>query len=288
MNKTVVREENPPALWGAHLFAEHTVNPATLQRIVDEYDAVFFGVGRTPLRSLGGLKGENLDGILVGLDVMREVWYGRPPVIGPRVLVFGGGFSAFDVVRTARRLGCSVEMLYRRGIPEMPVGRNAQTFVRILEAEGIRVRPLTAPTRFIGQNGRVVAVELVIMEYGAVDASGRPSTHPVPGSEEIVEVDTVLLSIGEVCNVRAFAEPLGIELTPRGFIRFDPVTRRTTHPKVWAGGDVIAGLGNHGATHDGLWAGRAIDAFLAGRYDAWRAEVAASGDADLLIRDPRT
>ena len=285
MNKDVVLRENDPREWGATVHLEHTVSPADLQRMVDEYDAVFFAVGRTPLRSFGGLEGEDLEGILVGLDVMREVWYGRPPVIGPRALVFGGGFSAFDVVRTARRLGCTAQMLYRRGAAEMPVGGRAPLFVRMLEAEGIGVRTMVAPKRFIGNNGRVTGVELVQMEYGEPDASGRPETHAVEGTEEIVEVDTVLRSIGEVCDIRAFTEPLGIELDAREFIRVDRVSRRTAHPKVWAGGDVTAGLGNHTAAHDGQWAGRSIHAFLQGRHEQWRGEAAASDDADLLIRD---
>lgn len=285
MTKSVVLEENDPSEWGVAFHAEHQVTPENLKRMVDDCDAVFFGVGRTPLRSFGGLEGEDLGGILIGLDVMREVWYGGRPSIGPRVLVFGGGFSAFDVARTARRLGCSTQMLYRRGPAEMPVGARGPMFIRVLESEGIAVRTMTAPKRFIGEDGRVVAVELVRMEYGNdVDASGRRETHPIEGSDEIVGVDTVLRSIGEVCDVRDFTDPLGIEVLPEGFIRIDPVSRRTTHPKVWAGGDVTAGFGNHGAAFDGLWAGHSIHAFLEGRHDAWRAEAAASGDADLLIR----
>jgi NADPH-dependent glutamate synthase beta subunit-like oxidoreductase len=288
MTKSVVLEENDPREWGATFHAEHAVTPDELARIVEAYDAVFLAVGRTPLRSFGGLEGEDLDGILVGLDVMREVWYGRPPTIGPRALVFGGGFSAFDVVRTARRLGCSAQMIYRRGVEDMPVGGRGTLFTRMLESEGIGVRTMVAPKRFIGRNGRVGAVELVQMEYGDdVDASGRRETRPIPGSEEIVEVDTVLASIGEICDVGAFTEPLGIELTPWGFIRVDPVSRRTTHPKVWAGGDVTAGLGNHTAAHDGQWAARSIHAVLEGRHDEWRAGAEASNDADLLIRDAK-
>ncbi|MPZ14881.1 MAG: FAD-dependent oxidoreductase [Chloroflexi bacterium] len=284
MNKSVVLEENDPHAWGATFHAERAVSPDGLRRMVDDYDAVFFAVGRTPLRSFGGIEGEDLDGILAGLDVMREVWYGGRPSIGPRVLVFGGGFSAFDVARTARRLDCSVQMLYRRGPAEMPVGGRGTTFIRMLESEGITVRTMVAPKRFIGRDGRVAAVELVRMTYGDLDASGRRATHPIADTEEIVEVDTVLRSIGEVCDVSAFAEPLGIDMLPEGFIRIDPVSRRTAHPKVWAGGDVAAGFGNHGAAFDGLWAGRSIHAFLEGRHDAWQSEAAVSDDADLLVR----
>jgi NADPH-dependent glutamate synthase beta subunit-like oxidoreductase len=154
----------------------------------------------------------------------------------------------------------------------------------MLENEGIRVRLMIAPRRFLGSSGRVEAVELVSTEYGDLDESGRRATHPIEGSEEIVEVDTVLRSIGEVCDVGALAEPLGIEVLPSGFIHIDPVSRRTSHPKVWAGGDVTAGFGNHGAAFDGMWAARSIHAFLESRHDEWRAEAAASQDADLLIR----
>ena len=115
-------------------------------------------------------------------------------------------------------------------------------------------------TRFIGENGRLTHVELVTMAYGDVDESGRPSTHPVPGSEEIISVDTVIRAIGEVYDVKHMCEPLGIEVMPGGYIHIDPVSKRTAHPKVWAGGDVCAGRGNHGSAFDGMWAGRSIDA----------------------------
>jgi pyruvate/2-oxoglutarate dehydrogenase complex dihydrolipoamide dehydrogenase (E3) component len=87
-----------------------------------------------------------------------------------------------------------------------------------------------------------------------------------------------------VYEVEDLVSPLGIDVTPEGFIEIDTVSRRTAHPKVWAGGDVTAGRGNHGAAYAGQWAARAIDAYLNGRYDEWRAEAAASNDAELLIR----
>ncbi len=292
LEKPITRRENDPQDWGVTFFGEHDVTPEELRRFTEEYDAIYLSPGRVPRRNFvgpdgGPLPGEDLEGVVTGTDVLRDTWYGNPPSIGPRVIVFGGGQTAIDVARTARRLGCQVESIYRRGPGEMQVGPAPEISIRMMEEEGIKVRTMADPRRFIGRDGRLVAVELITMAYGEVDASGRPSTHPVEGSAEIVEVDTAIRAIGEVYDVKALVEPLGIEVMAGGYIHIDPVSKRTAHPKVWAGGDVCAGRGNHGAAHDGDWAARAIDAFLNGRYNEWRAEAAASNDADLLHRDAK-
>ena len=287
--KDVVVRENDPEDWGVTYHRGESIGPEALQRLVDEYDAVFVGVGRTPRRSFSEqygepMQGEDLEGVVTGWDVLRDLWYRKPVDIGPRVMVFGGGQTSLDVSRAARRLGCTVDLVYRRGPGEMKVGPGPEVVIRMLTAEGVNVRTMNVPKRFLGHEGRLSAVELLTMDYGEPDESGRPSVHPVDGSEEIIEVDTVVRAIGEVYDVQGLVEPLGIEVTAEGFIDIDSVSRRTAHPKVWAGGDVTAGRGNHGAAYAGMWAARAIHAYLNGRYDEWRAEAAASNDAELLIR----
>src|SRR5207302_8281040 len=103
-------------------------------------------------------------------------------------------------------------------------------------------------------------VELVKMAYGAPDAAGRPSVHPIPGTEYTVEADTVIRAIGEVPDADWLVRPLGIDTTDEGFVAVDPITRQTSTPNVWAGGDAIGSLGNDGASVDGFWAAEAIDA----------------------------
>jgi NADPH-dependent glutamate synthase beta subunit-like oxidoreductase len=170
----------------------------------------------------------------------------------------------------------------------MRVGTAPEVAMRLLAEEGIPVRSMQVLKRIIGHEGCLTAVELTTMEYTEPDEAGRRTMRPVPGGEEIIEVDTVIRAIGEVYDVEYDVEelvaPLGIESMDEGFIHIDTVTRRTNHPKVWAGGDVTAGRGNHGAAYDGMWAARAIDAFLAGRLNEWRAEAAQREDIDVLVR----
>jgi NADPH-dependent glutamate synthase beta subunit-like oxidoreductase len=244
--------------------------------MVESYDAVFLGVGREPVRTLG-IEREDLDGVLGGNDVLRATWLGVPPKLGPRVMVVGGGFAALDVVRTARRLGCpQVEMVYRRGVDEMLRPGSGPFFVGLLAEEGVQCRFMSDPKRIIGRDRRVVAVEIVKTEYGEPEASGWPgrrSVRATAGSEHIVEVDTLILSIGEGSQGVGLATAVGAQLNGRGGIEVDPITWQTANPKVWAGGDAT-GNGNEVAAVDGLWAARAIDAYLSGRLDSWRVQAA--------------
>ena len=271
MNKQVALAENNPIPWGVHLHLNSAVGPTELQRLLDQYDAVYVAVGRTPLRSLG-VAGDDLDGVVTGLDLMRDTWFGHPPQIGPRAMIVGAGYTAIDVVRTAVRLGCtSVEMVYRRGVEEMPLGpgRNYR-FVAMVEREGVKCTFMTTVKRILGKDGRVTGVELMKMEYGPPDASGRPSVLPIPGTEYVVETDTVIRAIGELPDVIDLVAPVGIDQTDDGFIAIDEITRQTANPKVWAGGDVVGSLGNDGAAVDGFWAAGAIDAWFRGELDQWR------------------
>lgn len=274
LTKSVVPKENDPREWGADLHAKHAVDGDELREMVEDYDAVFIGVGRVPTRSLG-IEGDELDGVWTGLDILRDTWYGRPPALGPRVMIIGAGFAALDVARTAIRFGCSpVEIVYRRGVADMLRPGLGPIFVRTLEEEGVRFRFMEDPKRIIGVGGHVAEVELVRTEYAEGQAEGRRAVRPVPGSEHRVAVDTVIRAIGESIDVGALVGPVGVELTDQRYIKVDRVTRQTSNPKVWAGGDVIGGNGNEGAAVDGLWAARAMDAFFTGRLETWRAEAA--------------
>jgi glutamate synthase (NADPH/NADH) small chain len=144
----------------------------------------------------------------------------------------------------------------------------------MIEAEGVACRFMTSATRIRGTHGRVSGLDLVRMEYGEADASGRRSVHSVPGSDETIEIDTVIRAIGETVDAAWLAGPLGIQADVEGFVVVDPITRQTANPRVWAGGDVIGSKGNDGAAVDGLWAARAIDASLRGDLEAWRTEAA--------------
>ena len=159
-----------------------------LDTLREKYDAVLLGIGAW--ESTGtGCTGEDLPGVLGGIDFLRQVVRNEPVVLGERVAVVGGGNTAMDACRTAVRLGAKeVYNIYRRTREEMPA--DAVEIDEALE-EGVIFKNLTNPLEMrAGPDGQVCEVELQIMELGEPDESGRRSPKPVPGKTEILPVDT--------------------------------------------------------------------------------------------------
>jgi len=225
-----------------------------------EADAVLIAVGAWKSSSVG-CPGEDLDGVIGGIDFLREVNLGKSPAIGKNVAIVGGGNTAMDACRTAIRCGAeNVYVIYRRTRAEAPAED-----IEITEAieEGVTFRFLTNPSEIIGENGKVKAVKLQIMELGEPDASGRRSPVPVEGKFEILEIDTLISAIGQKCD------PLGLDtipLTKRGTIPADEITCATALEGVFAAGDAT----NWGASiaidaiAEGNTAAKAIELYLTG------------------------
>ena len=195
------------------------------------YDAVIVAVGAW---SSSGMRctGEDLDGVLGGIDFLRDVALNNPVFTGRKIAVVGGGNTAMDACRTAIRLGAEkVYNIYRRTKNEMPAEE-----IEIIEAEeeGVIFKNLTNPNEVEGENGKVKAVRLQIMELGEPDASGRRAPVAVEGKEETIEVDTVIVAIGQKLNPIGLE---GIELTKWGTISADEHTFRTSMDGVFAIGD---------------------------------------------------
>ena len=225
-----------------------------------EYDAVIVAIGAWNSLSMR-CEGENLDGILGGIDFLREVNEGKRPDIGNKVAVVGGGNTAMDACRTARRLGAEdVYVIYRRTRDEMPAEK-----IEIDEAEeeGVTFKFLTNPAEFLGSNGKVTGIKLQVMELGEPDSSGRRSPVPVEGKFEILPVDTVIMAIGQKVNTSGFEE---IELNKKGIISADERTFRTSLEGVFAVGDAT----NRGASiaieaiGEAEKASKVIDGYLLG------------------------
>jgi len=209
----------------------------TLDHLRRVYDAVIVAVGAWSSSDLR-CPGEELDGVLGGIDFLRDVVLGSRVFAGRKVAVVGGGNTAMDASRTAVRLGAeAVYNVYRRTRNEMPAEE-----IEIVEAdeEGVIFKNLTNPIEVVGENGKVVALRLQVMELGEPDASGRRAPVPVPGKEERLEVDTVIAAIGQKL---APAGLEGIELTKWGTISADESTFLTSLPGVFAIGDAT----NNGA-----------------------------------------
>ncbi|MFA6318558.1 MAG: FAD-dependent oxidoreductase, partial [Elusimicrobiota bacterium] len=161
-------------------------------------------------------------------------------LLGKRVAVIGGGNVAMDSVRNAKRLGAEwAAIIYRRSANEMPARIEE---IHHAEEEGIEFHYLQAPTKFIGdERGRVKAMEVLKMELGEPDSSGRRRPVPIKGSEYVKEVDLVVMSIGQSPNPLIGQTTPGLKLGKWGNVDADMKTMATNMPGVWAGGDIVRG-----------------------------------------------
>ncbi len=256
-----------------------------------DYDAVFVAVGAQKGAKLD-VPGEELEGVVHGVDYLKRINLGEKVFLGNRVAVVGGGNVAMDAVRTALRTGSKdVVCLYRRGRAEMPAAPE-----EIEEAldEGVRMEFLVAPVRVIGENGKVRAIECVRMALGEPDASGRRRPVPVKGSEFQLEVDAVVPAIGQQCDLSFLANGSGAVVNRWNQIDADPVTFATSLPGVFAGGDAVTGPATVvKAVNAGKEAAVSIDRFLrgedlaAGRARNWEENLADPGDVSATPKAPR-
>jgi glutamate synthase (NADPH/NADH) small chain len=211
------------------------------------YDAVFIGSG-AGLPMFMGLPGENLGGIysanefLIRVNLMKGYnfpEYDTPLRLGKHVVVIGGGNVAMDCSRCSMRLGAEVCLLYRRSRDELPARHEE---IENAEEEGLICKFLAAPLKFIGdEKGWVKAMECQCMELGPPDASGRRRPIPIKGSEFTMEVDTVIIAIGQTPNPIIQRTTEGLLADPRrGTITVDE-NGKTSIDGVYAGGDVATG-----------------------------------------------
>ncbi len=229
-----------------------------LEELRQKHDAVLLALGAHKGLRLN-IPGEELEGVFPGVEFIRKANLGEPVKVGEKVVVIGGGNVAIDASRIARRLGAKkVTILYRRSRAEMPA---SPWEVADAEEEGVEIQFLVAPTRILGENGRVTGIECIRMQLGEPDASGRRRPIPIEGSEFVVEADTVIPAIGQAVE----AEGLGVEVTKGGTLGFNPLTMETGIPGVFAAGDAAIGPATVvEAIAQGKKAAMAIDLYLRG------------------------
>jgi NADPH-dependent glutamate synthase beta subunit-like oxidoreductase len=243
---------------GVEIQTNVEVDRQKLEEMRQEYDALFISVGAHKSQELG-IPGEDLAGVIHGVDFLRALNLSQEAKLGSKVAVIGGGDVAIDAARCALRLGSEVTIYYRRSREEMPA-RSEE--VAEAEEEGVKIQYLASPTRIISENGRVVAIECIRSELGAPDESGRRRPIPIPGSEFVESVDTVIPAIGQYSDL-ALLEGSGIELE-RGRVKANEVGM-TSVPGVFAGGDVVTGPAMVAdAIGAGAEAATAIDKYLRG------------------------
>ncbi len=209
----------------------------SLSEIKKAFQALFIAVGAHGGLRLG-LKGEESPQVLEGIKFLRDVRIGEKIEVGRQVAVIGGGNTAVDCARTARRLGGKeVRIIYRRSRAEMPA---LSEEVASAEREGIKLEMLSTPRRLIFEKSRLSAIELVRMELGVPDERGRPMPVPIPGTEHIIPVDTIIAAIGQVPET-SFVKDLDLSVDQMGLINISPETAATNIPGVFAGGDSAGG-----------------------------------------------
>jgi glutamate synthase (NADPH/NADH) small chain len=219
-----------------------------LEALLEEHDAVFVGTG-AGLPSFLGIPGENLCGVysaneyLTRANLMGAVDFpasDTPLAQSRHVAVLGGGNVAMDAARVALRAGArKVYVVYRRSEKEMPA---RQEEVHHARDEGVEFRMLQAPTRILGdERGFVRGLEVRRMELGEPDESGRRRPVPVPGTDRVLDVDTVIVAIGNAPNPLLPRATPSLRTTRGGGIVVDPATQRTSVRGVFAGGDIVLG-----------------------------------------------
>ncbi len=227
------------------------------------FRAFFVAIGTQECLRLG-IEGEDLKGIHGGLDYLRRINLGESSALGKNVAVIGGGNAAMDAVRSARRSGAeNAFILYRRGLGEMPARPEE---IGECREEGISIHPLTQPVRFIGEEGKVKAIECIKMCLTGQDDSGRRKPEPIPGTEFTMEVDAVITALGQEADWACLTPECACTLTPWGTMKVDPLTLQSEDPDIFAGGDAIRGPQTViEAIADGRRAAISIDRFLKGQ-----------------------
>ena len=221
------------------------------------FDAIFLGIGLDKSRKMN-IPGEDLPGVISGIDFLRKLNSGELVQLGERVAVIGGGNTAMDAARSALRQGKKVQVLYRRSSREMPA---IEEEINDALAEGVQLHTLVAPVRVLGEGGRVTGLELVKMKLGEPDESGRRRPIPIEGSEFRIDIDTVITAIGEQPDF----SPLPDSLHHDDWVVQIDETGRTTRPPIFAGGDIVDQPHTVvDAMASGKRAAMAIDTFLCG------------------------
>jgi NADPH-dependent glutamate synthase beta subunit-like oxidoreductase/nitroreductase len=225
-----------------------------IDNLKKEFAAIYVAVGAQAGTALG-IKGEDAKNVYSGLTFLKSIKEKKPLKLGKKVFVVGGGNTAIDSARAARRMGSEVTVIYRRTLSEMPAHAAE---VEAAQAEGVKIDFLCAPVS-VSANGKG-SISCVRMELGDPDESGRPRPTPIKGSDFEIAFDTLITAVGQALPPEGFEGLLG-----SSWIGADELGQ-TSQKGIFAGGDAATGPGLVAeAIGAGSKAARAIDAFINGK-----------------------
>lgn len=241
----------------------------TIDELIEEekFEAVFIGTG-AGLPKFMGIKGENANGVFSANEFLTRVnlmkaykeGYATPIRLGKSVAIVGGGNVAMDAARTALRLGAKTHIVYRRSESELPARKEE---IHHAKEEGVIFDTLTNPVEIlVDESGNVKGMMCVKMELGEPDESGRRRPIAVKGSEFVIDIDTVIMSLGTSPNPLISSTTEGLEINKRECIVTDE-NGLTSRKSVYAGGDAVTGAATViSAMGAGKKAAKAIDEYI--------------------------
>ncbi|MCP4680850.1 MAG: FAD-dependent oxidoreductase [Desulfobacterales bacterium] len=244
---------------GIDIRTSSPVDAEAMETLKNDYDALFVATGAHREVKLD-MPGETSRGVLPALDFLKAANRGDKVEVGDKTVIIGGGNSAIDAARLARRLeASSVTILYLFNRENMEA---APEEVAKTEKEGIVILFLAAPSRIITENGRVSALECVRVNPGEPDASGMPEIIPIKGTEFVIDVDTLIPALGQMPDQEI--KQWDLNISTNNVIETDD-SMATNISGVFAGGDIATGTTSVvDALASGKKAARAIDCFIKG------------------------
>jgi NADPH-dependent glutamate synthase beta subunit-like oxidoreductase len=237
--ETLMREINWILAHGVELRCNTRIGQdisfADLQR---DYGAVFVGVGAWTGMKLG-IAGEDMEGVVDGVQFLRDANSGKKIDAKGRVIIIGGGNVAMDAARVSWREGFDeVHVVYRRTRKEMPA---SPWEIDAAEHEGIKFQFLVAPVEVVGDKGRMTGLKCLKMELGEPDASGRRRPVPIEGSDFVIEAENLIAAIGQRPDVKFIPEDSELEITRWNTFTVDQETFQSNVPGIFSAGDVETG-----------------------------------------------
>jgi NADH-quinone oxidoreductase subunit F len=218
----------------------------SFKEIGEDFDYVFLAVGAQQSSKMN-VRGEDLDGVFGGIEFLSDfnadpdAWLDGRKALGGRVAVIGGGNTAIDAARTAIRLGADVTIYYRRERKDMPA---QEAEITAAEREGVKIDYMVAPLEILSDDNRVRAIKLQKMMPGDFDASGR--RRPVPGKGGVftVDIDTVVVAVGQAADTTFLADDTGVKINKWSYLQtVGGLSTATGNDRFFAGGDAVTGPG---------------------------------------------